>query len=258
MKRVNIQNERFGMLTAIEPTDQRNFGNVIWKCRCDCGQITYRSTNYLDKDRMCSCGCYAEIQHQKQRRDIKDQRFGSLVAMEPTGKSNKTKQRIWRFRCDCGTVIERPISEVTKKTNPTHSCGCSRAWFIGNSGHGKKYYSNLQKNRVMGTDIMEIRRKDETPTRANTSGYQGVSYITTRDVWVAYCRFQGYYAQKTCHSLEDAIRARQQMRQIRDDFIEWYDSLTEEERQEAIEKYDSNRNFFKNYYRDRMQEIMRQ
>lgn len=86
----------------------------------------------------------------------------------------------------------------------------------------------------------------------------GVSYITTRDVWVAYCRFQGYYAQKTCHSLEDAIRARQRMRQIRDSFIKWYDSLTEEERQEAIKKYDNNRNFFKKYYRDRMQEIMRQ
>ena len=58
MQRANIQNERFGMLTAIGPTDQRNFGNVIWKCRCDCGKIVYKSTSYLSKDchRVSVCG----------------------------------------------------------------------------------------------------------------------------------------------------------------------------------------------------------
>lgn len=258
MKRVDIKDERFGMLVAIEATDQRSYGNVIWKCKCDCGQIAYKSTSYLSKDRMCSCGCYSEKQHERKRRDISDQRFGSLVAMEPTGESSRNKQRIWRFRCDCGKIIERPISEVTKKTNPTRSCGCSRAWFIGNSEHGKKHYSNIEKNRVMGTDIMEIRRRDEEPTRANTSGYQGVSYISTRGVYTAYCRFRGYYAQKTCHSLEEAIQARKQMRQIRDDFVKWYDSLSEEERQEAIRQYENNKNFYKNYYKNRMQEVMRQ
>lgn len=92
MQKVNIKNERFGMLTAIEETSRGDFGNVIWKCRCDCGKIVYKSTSYLSKDRMCSCGCYAKIQHKKQRRDISEQRFGSLVAMEPTGKSEeKTK-----------------------------------------------------------------------------------------------------------------------------------------------------------------------
>ena len=256
MQKVNIKNERFGMLVAIEETNQRNFGNVIWKCKCDCGKIVYKSTSYLNKDRMCSCGCYAKIQHKKHRRDISKQRFGSLVAIEPTGKSDSRKTRVWRFRCDCGKIIERPISEVTNKNNPTHSCGCSRAWFIGNSEHGKKHYSNLENNYVMGTNVAEIRRKDDNPTKANTSGYQGVTYLTTRRVWVAFCRFQGYYAQKTCHSLEEAIQVRQQMRKIRDDFIEWYDSLTEEERQKAIQEYDNNRNFFKNYYKAKMQEIM--
>lgn len=83
-----------------------------------------------------------------------------------------------------------------------------------------------------------------------------MTYLTTRHVWVAFCRFQGYYAQKTCHSLEEAIQTRQQMRRIWDDFIEWYDSLTEEERQKAIQEYDNNRNFFKNYYKNKMKEII--
>lgn len=52
MKKTDIKDERFGMLTAIEPTDGRDFGNVIWKCKCDCGKIVYKSTNYLNKDRV--------------------------------------------------------------------------------------------------------------------------------------------------------------------------------------------------------------
>lgn len=68
----------------------------------------------------------------------------------------------------------------------------------------------------------------------NTSGYQGVSFISTRNVWVAAMRFQGSFVSKTCHSLEDAIAARKQMREIRDEFVAWYDSLSEEEKNRRL------------------------
>lgn len=111
MQKVNIQNERFGMLVAIEETKQRDFGNVIWKCKCDCRKIVYKSTSYLSKDRMCSCGCYAKMQHKKHRRDISKQRFGSLVAVEPTGKSNNRKVRIWKYPQNI-LLIEQKISRL--------------------------------------------------------------------------------------------------------------------------------------------------
>lgn len=39
---IDVTNVRSGMLVAIEPTNKRNNrGQVYWKCRCDCGNISY-------------------------------------------------------------------------------------------------------------------------------------------------------------------------------------------------------------------------
>ncbi len=55
----NIQNQRFGKLIALEPTEQRSLygGNVIWKCKCDCGKEILVSTNHLIDGGVSSCGC---------------------------------------------------------------------------------------------------------------------------------------------------------------------------------------------------------
>jgi len=53
---INISGQKFGRLTAIEPTDKRNGSNVIWKCLCDCGKIVYVNTVNI-KNTTNSCGC---------------------------------------------------------------------------------------------------------------------------------------------------------------------------------------------------------
>ena len=63
-----------GKLTWIEPTEKRKGSNIIWKCRCDCGNITYVSTS--ERKNIQSCGClvsYGEEKIQKilEKLDIK-------------------------------------------------------------------------------------------------------------------------------------------------------------------------------------------
>lgn len=57
--KINLTNQKFGLLTAIEETSQRTSqGAVIWKCKCDCGNIHYVSTSNLKgKHSVKSCGC---------------------------------------------------------------------------------------------------------------------------------------------------------------------------------------------------------
>lgn len=55
-RNVNLTNRTFGRLTALEPTDKRRGTNVIWKCRCECGNIIEVSTNDLGRH-VQSCGC---------------------------------------------------------------------------------------------------------------------------------------------------------------------------------------------------------
>ena len=46
----NMIGKRFGLLTVIEATDQRDYKqSIIWKCKCDCGNITYANTDILNK-----------------------------------------------------------------------------------------------------------------------------------------------------------------------------------------------------------------
>lgn len=54
---LHLQGERFGLLTVLEETDVRKGQNVVWKCQCDCGNITYTITNSLTKGDTKSCGC---------------------------------------------------------------------------------------------------------------------------------------------------------------------------------------------------------
>lgn len=58
----NIKGQKFNNLTVLEMTDKRRSGgDVIWKCLCDCGNITYASASELRNNRIKSCGCLKSI-----------------------------------------------------------------------------------------------------------------------------------------------------------------------------------------------------
>lgn len=55
--------------------------------------------------------------------DLTGRRFGRLVALEDVG-SNARKDRLWRFRCDCGNEVVEPVTLVVN--GKVSSCGCIR------------------------------------------------------------------------------------------------------------------------------------
>jgi hypothetical protein len=57
------------------------------------------------------------------RVDITGQRYGRLTAIERVGKSETSgRKAIWRFRCDCGEIVDRISDRVSHGF--VHSCGC--------------------------------------------------------------------------------------------------------------------------------------
>lgn len=53
----NLIGQKFEYLTVIEEMDKREYGKVIWKCQCDCGNIVYLNTSRLTSGNDTSCGC---------------------------------------------------------------------------------------------------------------------------------------------------------------------------------------------------------
>ena len=61
MKKLNLLNQKFGRLTVISQ-EQSKYGKTIWKCVCDCGNITTVTSTNLNCGRIKSCGCIRKEQ----------------------------------------------------------------------------------------------------------------------------------------------------------------------------------------------------
>lgn len=53
----DISNQLFGNFVCIEPTPKRVNHNVIWVCKCDCGNMFEASINSIMVGDIVSCGC---------------------------------------------------------------------------------------------------------------------------------------------------------------------------------------------------------
>ena len=108
-----IAGHKFGSLTALYPCEDKK---GYWHCRCDCGNERDVRRGDLLSGNTKTCG--ATIHRMK---DITGQRFGSLVALEPVGKSS-SRSMIWRCQCDCGNKVD--VGYVSLSSGSTKSCGC--------------------------------------------------------------------------------------------------------------------------------------
>ena len=60
MKTKDLSNQKFGYVTAIKATKNRDHASIVWLCKCDCGNEVLLSARYLkqsDKSPSCGKGC---------------------------------------------------------------------------------------------------------------------------------------------------------------------------------------------------------
>ena len=200
----DIAGRRFGLLTALEPTEERGRnGSTIWRCRCDCGNEILVDVSQLAAGNRKSCGC---LRHPPLK-NYAGKRFGKLTVMEYAGK--EAGMHRWKCRCDCGN--ETVVGQTLLQSGKTRSCGCLQA---------VTYRENLKL--MDGTSVTVLQAvKSGRLTKSNTSGYNGVYYDKRRNQWVAQITFQG----KTKYlgsfkELESAVKARQAGEEIYDEFLE--------------------------------------
>ncbi len=54
---INLSGKKYGKLTVISPNGRNTNGDVMWKCKCDCGNISIVRGRNLRSGFTTSCGC---------------------------------------------------------------------------------------------------------------------------------------------------------------------------------------------------------
>lgn len=101
MRNVDIIGNKYGRLTVIEKTNERKNGQIVWLCKCDCGNIYKSVGGNLKNGNTKSCGCYAKENSSKiAKKYFKNS--GKNNKGYKHGLTNTRLFRIWqniKYRC---------------------------------------------------------------------------------------------------------------------------------------------------------------
>lgn len=110
---LNLLNQRFGNLVALERKSGRN--GYLWLCRCDCGVLKWVEAYSLNSGIYKSCGCL-------RKPNLMGLKFGYWEIIEKT--VGKNGRKAWKCKCICGKIGIHSTNKL--KSGATKSCGCKR------------------------------------------------------------------------------------------------------------------------------------
>lgn len=143
----NMKDERgnkYGKLTVIEYAGHDHVNHILWKCRCDCGQIVFKSGVDLrqasQRGMCCSCkDCIKKSTSERMWKDLTGQTINLLYVEERIG-ANSQGNVLYKCKClNCGNEIIVSSSVLNGKKTQM-SCGC-----IKSKG---EYYINKYLNEL--------------------------------------------------------------------------------------------------------------
>lgn len=129
----DLSGKKFGHLTVIEDSGKRTKNReILWKCKCDCGNFCERTTYQLKKGKSDSCGCkykeklIASLKKSVRYKDLTGKQIGKLKILERAYPENK-KGVYWKCQCSCEkkTIIVVSARELLRGHKT--SCGCLKS-----------------------------------------------------------------------------------------------------------------------------------
>ena len=107
----NLVGQKFGKLSVLEDSGQRtDLGQILWKCQCDCGHITYVIGTRLKSGHTTSCGCKAQRYFNRKQTSNKEKEKSAITRIIGRYKAKAKERNIkWMLsRDDFINISEKP------------------------------------------------------------------------------------------------------------------------------------------------------
>lgn len=114
-KFIDITGEVFGKITVVRRLNKKSNGQILWECKCECGNhINKTRANLIKMKKKCCSECY--------KINLTGKRFGKLTVLEEAERVNigALKSRAWKCKCDCGEILIVAMPYLRK--GQTKSC----------------------------------------------------------------------------------------------------------------------------------------
>lgn len=126
---IDLTGKQFGKLSVLKLDESyakehnlKKQNRKYWLCQCSCGNLKTIAGDSLTKENGThSCGCLSKEKANLKIKDLTNQRFNRLIAIEPT-KMRYQGHVIWKCLCDCGNECYVEGSKLL--SGNTQSCGC--------------------------------------------------------------------------------------------------------------------------------------
>ena len=223
----DIAGVEFGFITAIEPTDKRDRGDVIWSCRCRCGNMLEITATRLILNNTLSCGC---IQKESIKRINK---FFDGTSLEKSLKDPVTSERSMSGYVGVTRKKDRWQAYITYKKKRIYlgvydkledavkARARGKQVVMEDAADLLEIYRSIHENdeplpkkstepkREFVRDQRVINDQPTTASRRsdNTSGYTGIAFRQNRwDARISYNKTR--YMLGRFNTVEDAVNAR--------------------------------------------------
>lgn len=118
----NLVGRSFERLIVREHKGCNKYGQALWECLCECGDVVVVSSSSLLNGNTKSCGCLQrQLASERSLKNLAGRIFERLIAREYKG-SDKRGQALWECLCECGNTVTVVGSSLS--SGNTKSCGC--------------------------------------------------------------------------------------------------------------------------------------
>lgn len=191
----HLENQKFGKLLVLRDSGQRQKREILWECQCECGEIKLIRTSHLTSGAVTSCGKY-ECKYLPRIKNIKNQQFGSFIALSFTGQTKK-RSAIWNCKClKCNQIYE--LSEAQLIFNI--KCECEKNII----SRGEEKIKNLLLNNNINFETQKTFKTCQFPDTKNLAKFD--FYLPDYNLLIEYDGEQHFHHRKNGWNTEEKFQ----------------------------------------------------